>query len=191
MDVTFREWEPYYKTQDDLAQFWEEFSPATKSDCREGENEEHVVVGTIPCPIEQVEEGRSDEDNEGDKVNEQNQERAHGDWEEIVIGTIPCRVEQMEEGQLTEKSATKEIKVYQRRRFGKQGEQPIKSSEKGIDKGQLTQVDVQPQPNEPDASVPTLSSELFPSSSYPNHGTSGNNSSSNLEHIGFTTCNTT
>jgi len=65
MDVTFREEEPYYTNKCDLDPFLEEFSSVTESDSREGGNEygengdvqndgvthEKVVVGTIPCPI--------------------------------------------------------------------------------------------------------------------------------------------
>src|SRR6266498_2896809 len=77
MDVTFHEWEPYYKTQDDLAQFLEEFSPAPEGACREGKNEK-VIVGTIPCPMEWVDkdngEGKMDEDNGEKEIVEQEQE---------------------------------------------------------------------------------------------------------------------
>jgi hypothetical protein len=38
MDVTFREFVPYYTNKDDLDQFLEEFSSVTESDSREGEN---------------------------------------------------------------------------------------------------------------------------------------------------------
>src|SRR5207237_5199653 len=51
--------------------------------------------------------------------------------------------------------SVKPIKVYQRRRFGKQGEEPVEAEE-------------EPQPNDPadpDAPVPSLSSELSPSGS--------------------------
>jgi len=65
MDVTFREEEPYYTKKCDLDPFLEEFSSVTESDSREGGNEngknsdvqnddvthENVVVGSIPCPI--------------------------------------------------------------------------------------------------------------------------------------------
>jgi hypothetical protein len=57
MDVTFREFVPYYTNKDGLDQFLEEFSSVTKSDSREGENDyEHSsrdndthyeIVGTI------------------------------------------------------------------------------------------------------------------------------------------------
>ena len=36
MDVTFREFEPYYTKQYDLDAFLEEFSSVIESDCREG-----------------------------------------------------------------------------------------------------------------------------------------------------------
>jgi hypothetical protein len=58
MDVTFREFEPYYTKKGDLNQFLEEFSSVNESDSREGENDyEHSsednntqdeIVGTIP-----------------------------------------------------------------------------------------------------------------------------------------------
>ena len=62
MDVAFREEEPYYTKKVDLDPFLEEFSSVIESDSRERENEngdvqndgvthEKVVVGTIPCPI--------------------------------------------------------------------------------------------------------------------------------------------
>src|SRR6185437_5076542 len=63
MDVTFREEEPYYTKKDDLDPFLEEFSSVIESNSRERENEngdnmqndgvthEKVVVGTIPCLI--------------------------------------------------------------------------------------------------------------------------------------------
>jgi len=63
MDVTFREEEPYYTKKGDLDPFLEEFSSIIESNGRERENEngddmqndgvthENVVVGTIPCPI--------------------------------------------------------------------------------------------------------------------------------------------
>jgi len=73
MDVTFREWEPYYKTPDDLAQSLEEFSPAPDGACREGENVE-VIVGTIPCPMEWV-----DEDKEEEGISEQDMEQTRQD----------------------------------------------------------------------------------------------------------------
>ena len=61
MDVTFREFEPYYTKPWDLDPFLEEFSSVTESDSREGENgcvqndeeaQEGVIVGAIPCPID-------------------------------------------------------------------------------------------------------------------------------------------
>ena len=63
MDVIFREEEPYYTKKGDLDPLLEEFSLVIESDSREGENENgddlkndgvthgNVVVGTIPCPI--------------------------------------------------------------------------------------------------------------------------------------------
>ena len=62
MNVTFHEEEPYYTKKGDLDPFLEEFSSVIESDSRERENEngdvqndgvthEKVVVGTIPCPI--------------------------------------------------------------------------------------------------------------------------------------------
>ena len=72
MDVTFREEEPYYTKKCDLDPFLEEFSSVTESDSREGVNEngkngdvqndgvthEKVVVGTIPCPINEFGDSR-------------------------------------------------------------------------------------------------------------------------------------
>jgi hypothetical protein len=57
MDVTFREFDPYYTKPWDLDPFLEEFSSVTKSDSIEGENEgataqKEVIVGAIPCPMD-------------------------------------------------------------------------------------------------------------------------------------------
>jgi hypothetical protein len=57
MDVTFREFDPYYTKPWDLDPFLEEFSSVTESDSREGENEgataqKEVIVGAIPCPMD-------------------------------------------------------------------------------------------------------------------------------------------
>lgn len=110
MDVTFHEWEPYYKNQDDLAQFLEEFSPATEGDSREGESEEEVVVGTIPCHIEQVDEAILEEHVSGDNNTEK----------EVVVGTIPCLLKQaggvQVEGKITGRK-DKEMQVYKRKHF--------------------------------------------------------------------------
>lgn len=82
MDVTFWEFEPYYTSGGTLDQFLK-FSPITEGASREGETkesqqEEEVIVGTIPCP----------------------------NLTEYARDVI----------------APKELKVYQRRHFGKQGE---------------------------------------------------------------------
>ena len=61
MDVTFREFEPYYTKPWDLDPFLKELSSVTESDSREGENgcvqnegaaREEVIVGTVPCPMD-------------------------------------------------------------------------------------------------------------------------------------------
>lgn len=56
MDVTFREFEPYYTSGGTLDRFLE-FSPITEGDSQEGENkksdsqrEKEVIAGTISCP---------------------------------------------------------------------------------------------------------------------------------------------
>ena len=57
MDVTFREFEPYYTKPWDLDPLFEEFSSVIESDRREGENEgttqKEVIVGAIPCPMDE------------------------------------------------------------------------------------------------------------------------------------------
>jgi hypothetical protein len=94
MDVTFREWEPYYKNQEDLAQFWEEISPDDEEVLRrEGEKiEGHVgdseVVGIIPSYGEPKKGSEGEELSEDDNIQEG-----------VVVETIPCPVQI--EGQVT------------------------------------------------------------------------------------------
>jgi hypothetical protein len=61
MDVTFREFEPYYTKPWNLDPFLEEFSSVTESEIREreddyvqneGATQKEVIIGTIPCPME-------------------------------------------------------------------------------------------------------------------------------------------
>jgi len=85
MDVTFHEWEPYYKNQEDLAQFWEEIYPDDEDLRREGENVimgDSGVVGTIPGYSEQ------EKGSEGEELSEDGNIQ-----EEVVVGTIPCPVQ--------------------------------------------------------------------------------------------------
>jgi hypothetical protein len=63
MDVTFCEFEPYYTNRFDLDQFFQEFSLANESDCREGESDskegengtqEGTIVGRIPSLMDET-----------------------------------------------------------------------------------------------------------------------------------------
>jgi transposase InsO family protein len=90
MDVTFREFEPYYTNQCDFDQFFEEFPSTNESDCRqdesnskEGENgtQEGTIIGRIPSLMDKAVSG-TDDAKEGNEV--------HDDNEVVVVGTIPC-----------------------------------------------------------------------------------------------------
>ncbi|WVZ66155.1 hypothetical protein U9M48_015421 [Paspalum notatum var. saurae] len=169
MDVTFREWEPYYKNQDDLTQFLEEISPTTECDGQE----EEAVVGTIPCPSEHIDEG----------VQVESLVEDSGTEEEVVVGSVPCPLKLVEgvhvEGEKKSRK-DKEILVYQRKKLGRQGEQTARIDDEGAKKEHQMEADVHSQPNEPSTPAPDLFSELTPSSPY---SVSGNVSSSVLDHL--------
>jgi len=167
MDVTFREFEPYYTKLLDLDPFLEEFSSVTDGDSREGENEgaaaqkEEVIVGAIPCPMnvsevqEEVDLDNAEDMRSGEMI--ENGEMTGGDegeemivkgGEEVIVAmNPPCLVENRE-------TVAKEPIVYRRRMFRSQGEQ--------VGTSQLQQSV---------SSVPNLSSILSPLSSL---GPSGN-----------------
>jgi hypothetical protein len=150
MDVTFREFEPYYSNKCDLDHFFDEFSSVNESDCRGGESnskegdkstQEEAIVGRIPSI--------ADETNGSKERNE-----VHDDNEVVVVGTIPCPKEYIGGNQDKEvriddmKTNEKQVIVYQRRRYKNQGEQFM-----------------QPEPQSPASPVLDLSSGLSPSSS--------------------------
>jgi hypothetical protein len=152
MDVTFREFEPYYSNKCDLDHFFDEFSSVNESDCREGgidtkegENstQEEAIVGRIPS--------LADETNGSKERNE-----VHDDNEVVIVGTIPCPRDYTGGNQDKEvriddmKTNEKQVIVYQRRRYKNQGEQFM-----------------QPEPQSPASPVLDLSSGLSPSNSSP------------------------
>nr|AAP21414.1 putative polyprotein [Oryza sativa Japonica Group]ABF99446.1 retrotransposon protein, putative, unclassified [Oryza sativa Japonica Group] len=179
MDVTFREFEPYYKSKGDLDQFLEEFSTVMEVDSREGERErgdiheknvgdkngEAVVIGSIPCSIDdaskvvEVIEDTQDEDREMVPHEEDGEEG------EVVVGTIPCPMEG------AERVKQKDVLVYQRRRFDSQGEK-----RKGLVQSQIEEL---PHPKCP---VPESSQSLSPPASLASLETIGNTSPT-LEHV--------
>jgi hypothetical protein len=109
MDVTFREKEPYYTKKNDFDPFLEEFSSVTESDSREGENEngdvqhddgvgvarEEVIVGTIPCPMNEsvVHKMVASDAQENEEVAMGNDAQEN---EEVIVGTIPCPTKESE-----------------------------------------------------------------------------------------------
>jgi len=116
MDVTFREFEPYYTKPWDLDPL-EEFSSVTESDSREGENEgaaaqkKVIVGGAIPCPMDvsKVQEEVVDQDNQDNVVDmrsgsHENGEMIDGKSEEVIVeggeemidGTYLCLAENRE-----------------------------------------------------------------------------------------------
>ena len=110
MDVTFREFEPYYRSRGDLDQFLEEFSTVIEIDSREGEivevdahkqGDEDVVIGSIPSFVGDTIEKVVDI---GEKVVDISCDKDEG----VVVGTIPCPLERVEVQQT-------EMRVYQRR----------------------------------------------------------------------------
>nr|ABA94321.1 retrotransposon protein, putative, unclassified [Oryza sativa Japonica Group] len=170
MDVTFREFEPYYKSKGDLDQFLEEFSTVMEVDSREGERErengEAVVIGSIPCSIDdaskevvEVIEDTQDEDREMVPHEEDGEEG------EVVVGTIPCPMEG------AERVKQKDVLVYQRRRFDSQGEK-----RKGLVQSQIEEL---PHPKCP---VSESSQSLSPPASLASLETIGNTSPT-LEHV--------
>ena len=192
MDVTFREFEPYYTKSWDLDPFLEEFSSVTEGDSREGENDEgvvaqkEVIVGDIPCPMDVSETPKAvDQDNVvdmgngGHAVDQDNVvDMGNGGHEnDEIIGD--GNEEAIDEG--SEGGIAKEPIVYQRRRFRNQGEQivvkePIVYQRRRL-RSQGEQVDA-PQLQQPASPVPNLSTDLSPSSSSTQSGSSGNASSS-------------
>jgi hypothetical protein len=178
MDVTFREFEPYYTKKGDLDQSLEEFSSVNESDSREGENDcEHSnednntlgeIIGTIPSPqvddaIRTVDTANDNErcDVEDDDVVVDNERTDVEDDEVVVVGTIPCPTTPSSEisdkkGKISEKQPI----VYQRRWFKNQEE-----------KAEL------PQPQDADPSVLVVSSNASPPSSLASTETSGDVSS--------------
>jgi hypothetical protein len=140
MDVTFREFEPYYTKPCDLDLFFEEFSSVTEGDSREGENEgataqKEVIVGAIPCPMDVSKtQEEVDQDNVVDMrsgghengemikneeiIGDKSEDVTVEGSEEVIVGTNSCSAE-------IRKTVTKEPIVYQRRRFMSQGEQTV------------------------------------------------------------------
>jgi hypothetical protein len=174
MDVTFREFEPYYTKPWDLDPLLEEFSSVTEGDSREGENEgadaqKEVIVGTISCPM----------DRSGiQEVIHQDNGECEG--EEIVGNeVVDDEIEEsIDEGSEENREiVAKEPIVYQRRRFRSQGEQtaekePIVYQRRRF-RGQGEQVGTS-QPQQPGSLVPNLSSDLSPLSSSTQSGSTGN-----------------
>jgi hypothetical protein len=133
MDVTFREFEPYYTKKGDLDQSLEEFSSVNESDSREGENDcEHSnednntlgeIIGTIPSPqvddaIRTVDTANDNErcDVEDDDVVVDNERTDVEDDEVVVVGTIPCPTTPSSEiSDKKGKISEKQLIVYQRR----------------------------------------------------------------------------
>jgi len=121
MDVTFREFEPYYVKSWDLDPFLEEFSSVTMSYSREGENEgadadaqKEVIVGTIPYPMNRSGTQEVIHQDNGDNGECGSEEKIVGDGSE----------ESFDEGSGENREIVeKEPIVYQRRRFRSQGEQ--------------------------------------------------------------------
>ena len=178
MDVTFREFEPYYIKPWDLDPLLEEFSSVIESDRREGENEgatqkEEVIVGAIPCPMDEevvdhdsVENTRSGGHENGEMIHDESEEVFVEGSE--AIGMNPCLTEGREiednvENQRRqvrsqgEQIVEKAPIVYQRRWFRSQGEQV----------GAL-------QSQQPASPVPNLSSDFSPLSPLTQSGPSGN-----------------
>jgi len=196
MDVTFREFEPYYTKPWDLDPLLEEFSSVTESDSREGENEgaaaqkKVIVGGAIPCQMDvsKVQEEVVDQDNVVDmrSGSHENGEIIDGESEEVMVeggeemidGTDPCLAENRE-------TTSKKPIVYQRRRFRSQGEQTIEKEpivyQRRRFRSQGEQVGT-PQPQQPVLPVPNLSSDLSPLSSTTQSGSSGNISPT-LKHV--------
>ena len=139
MDVTFREFEPYYTKPWDLDPFLEEFSSVTESDSREGENgcvqndrvaQDGVIVWAIPCPIDvpaaqevvdqdTIMDMRSDVHGNGEVIVDENEEVIVERSEEVIVRTIPCSTNEM--GTKNGETIAKEPIVYQRRCFRSQG----------------------------------------------------------------------
>ncbi len=113
MDVTFREFEPYYRSRENLYQFLE-FSNINEIDSREEivevdshkQGDEDAVIGSILSFVGDTIEMVVDicEKDEG-----------------VVVGTIPCPLERVEGVQQTE------MRVYQRRNKN-QGEKVTRST---------------------------------------------------------------
>jgi hypothetical protein len=159
IDVTFREFEPYYSNKCDLDHFLDEFSSVNESDCREGgsdskgENstQEKTVVGRIPTTLVPLVDETISKTNGFEERND-----VHDDNEVVVVGTIPCPRDYIGGNQDKEvriddmKTNEKQVIVYQRRRYKNQGEQFM-----------------QPEPQSPASPVLDLSSGLSPPSSSP------------------------
>jgi hypothetical protein len=192
MDVTFREFEPYYTKLWNLDPFLEEFSSVTESKIREREDDyvqnegaaqKEVIIGTIPCPMEvpvavqdvvdqnMMVDMRSGGHENGEMIGDESEEVIVEGSEQVIVGMNSCLAENRE-------TVAKEPIVYQRRRFRSQGEQaaekePILYQRRRF-KSQGEQVDASP--------VPNLSSDLSPLSSSTQFGSSGKISST-PEHV--------
>jgi hypothetical protein len=123
MDVTFREFEPYYRKPWDLDPLLDEFSSATECDSREGENEgataqKEVIVGAIPCPMDVSEaQEQLGQDNAVDmrSVGHENGEMIENE------GMIGDETEEVTVEESEEAIVGKEPIVYQRRQVRSQG----------------------------------------------------------------------
>jgi hypothetical protein len=187
MDVTFREFEPYYTNKCDLEQFLKKFSLVNESDSREGENsymhsgddtQERVITGgTISSPQdemvtrERTSGGSYEVDSDDIESNEvQEDNKVMEDNEVEVVETIPCPTDCIGENRGRRENVDgqnfveKQPIVYQRRRFKNQGEQVE-----------------QPQPQQTPPPILNLTSDPSPSSSLTLTG----NVSPNLDHIGL------
>jgi hypothetical protein len=170
MDVTFRESEPYYTKPWDLNLFLDEFSSVTEGDSREGEKEEDaMIVGTIPCPMDKyvTKEVVSQDDGVDMRDDDHEGEGATGDENEEVVGAENKEIINIGSGEVIvgqsivnhgrqssgqgEETVAKEPIVYQRSRFKNQG------------KSQGEQISVS-QPQQPATTVPNLYSDSSPSS---------------------------
>jgi len=143
MDVTFREFEPYYTKPWDLDPLLDEFSSVTECDSREGENEgatvqKKVIVGAIPCPMDVSKtQEEVDQDNVVDMrsgghengemieneeiIGDESEDVTVEGSEEVIVGTNSCSAEIRE-------TVTNESIVYQRRRFRSQGSKLVHHS---------------------------------------------------------------
>jgi hypothetical protein len=148
----------------------DEFSSVTEGDSREGDKEEDaMIVGTIPCPMDKyvTKEVVSQDDGVDMRDDDHEGEGATGDENEEVVGAENKEIINIGSGEVIvgesivnhgrqssgqgEETVAKEPIVYQRSRFKNQG------------KSQGEQISVS-QPQQPATTVPNLYSDSSPSS---------------------------